>query len=410
MDRNRSGWRPDASERVEGLTVREFGPGARIRLDFRYKGVRCRECLKLELTKANWAYATRLRGEILNAIARGTFRYGDYFPDSKRAGIFGHAVSRKTIGELLDEHVGRCREAAKRGNMSPGTVRVYAGDAELLKDELGRIRAVDLTAGHIKQLIAKQDCTAKTIRNRLSLLRVVCDEALEEGVLNANPFAGLATRRAIKKVATKSDWEVDPFSPEERAAFLEACPTDEERDMYTFWLHTGLRPGELIAFGWDQVDGVHKRARIDKAAAEREEKGPKTEAGIRDVELDAQAWAALERQRARTFLAGGRVWRSPKFEAPWVDDAQLRRSSYRHVMRKAKIRWRNMYQLRHTYASTHCSAGCNLFWLARQMGHETIEMLIRHYGRWIETFKRDAAAAAGGHGMGTQKVVPLKRS
>jgi integrase len=363
--------------------------------------------LRVELTRANWAYAVRLRGEIINAIERGTFRYGDYFPDSRRAAIFGHAVSKKTMGELLDAHIEKCRAAAKAGNMSRGTVRVYDGDAEILKTDFGKVRAVDFTAGHIKAHIARQSCTAKTIRNRLSLLRVVCDEAIEDGVLTSTPFAGLAAKRAIKKVAKKSDWEVDPFSPEERAAFLDACPSDEDRDMYTFWFHTGLRPSELIMFEWDKVDGVHRKARIDTAQAEREEKGPKTEAGVRDVELDDHAWAALERQRARTFLAGGRVWRNTKTLEPFVDDRQLRRASFKHIMRKAKVRYRAPYQIRHTYASWHCSRGRNPWWLAKQMGHETVEMLFRHYGRGIEIARQ---AAADGHAVATQKVVPIRKA
>lgn len=410
------GWRPEPGQQAEGVAIRQFDSNARIEVYFRYRGVRCRECLKaLEVTRPNYAYAVRLRGEILNAISRGTFRYGDYFPDSKRAAIFGHAVSKSLMGDLIDDHIKRCAETVERGNMSPGTLRVYRGIGSKLKDSIGKVRAVDLTAGHIKQLIAQQACTAKTIRNLLSVLRIVIDEAIEDGLINANPFAGVAVRRAIKKVAVKSDWVVDPFTLEERKAFMGACPTDEERDMFTFWFETGLRPGELIAFEWDKFDGVHNKVRIDAAVAERIEKGPKTEAGIRDVELNDAALAALERQRARTFLAGGRVWRSPKFEAPWVDDAQLRRSSYRVIARKAKIRWRNMYQIRHTYASTHCSQGANPYWLATQMGHKTIEVIVRHYGRWIEGFKKQTVGRDGRpvsepavHAVSTQKVVSIK--
>jgi len=59
--------------------------GSSIQIDFRWKGQRCRETLKLEPTKANQLYASRLRSTILNAIATGTFQYSDYFPESPRA-------------------------------------------------------------------------------------------------------------------------------------------------------------------------------------------------------------------------------------------------------------------------------------------------------------------------------------
>ena len=77
---------------ARGISVRELDSGQNIRIDFIYRGVRCRETLKIEPTKANLKYAERLRGEILNTISLGTFNYPDYFPDSKRAKLFGYSV------------------------------------------------------------------------------------------------------------------------------------------------------------------------------------------------------------------------------------------------------------------------------------------------------------------------------
>src|SRR5271170_4294195 len=70
-----------------------------VRILFWYKRVECRETLPIEPTPGNIQYATRLRGEILNAIARNTFCYADYFPQSKKAKRFGHVASSLTIGE-----------------------------------------------------------------------------------------------------------------------------------------------------------------------------------------------------------------------------------------------------------------------------------------------------------------------
>lgn len=379
--------------------------------------MKCRETLKgLAVNKPNYAYVARLRGEILNEIARGTFRYGDRFPHSKRARLFGEGSSKATVAQIVDSYVQKYEHAASRGNGSLNTHRVYKGYARQLKDEMGAVLAADLSAFHIRQFIERRQCTAKHLRNIMSLLRIVVGEAMEDGIITTDPFAGMKLSRAIKKVAVKSEHEVDPFDLEERAAFLAACPTDEERDLYTFWIETGLRPSELIMLDWSKLDEVHQppRVRIDTAAAMRKPKGPKTDAGVRDVELSDAALAALRRQKARTLLAGGRIWRSPKFEAPFVDETQLRRSSYKHIVKKAKIRYRRPYQLRHTYASTHCSRGANIYWLATQMGHENVEMIIRHYGRWIEGVAKQPEAvkatesATNVHGASTSNVVELK--
>jgi integrase len=64
------------SQPMRGVSIRKWETGTGIRIVFRFRGVMCRETLKLEPTKANLKYAERLRGEILNAIALGTFNLG----------------------------------------------------------------------------------------------------------------------------------------------------------------------------------------------------------------------------------------------------------------------------------------------------------------------------------------------
>lgn len=403
MGRARNGWRPGQHDQQDGVRVREFGPGPRIEIDFRFRGARCRECLRIDLTPGNWRYAARLRAEILNAIERQTFNYAEYFPDSPRARLFGHASSKATMAALLEGFLERCEMLVKRGNLAPSTLAGYRKIIDgQLKPELGKVRAAELNPGHIRDMILKSEVTAKTLRNRCSVLRVVLDDAVDAMVIKANPMNLLNVGKLIDKVAIESDFEIDPFSQKEVDAFLKACRDDEERDLFTFWFHTGLRPGELIALPWPNVDWINGRVRIDTNIVVGVEKKPKTAAGVRDVELDDAARAALERQKTRTFLAGGRVWRYPRAEAPWESDEQLRKTVYATAMKKAGVRWRNMYQIRHTYASTHASAGANLFWLATQMGHETIETLIRNYARWIPGMTPNPGA--DGHVAVTQKA------
>lgn len=78
-------------------------------------GGRVPETLKLDPTAANIRYAERLRAEILNAIERQTFRYSDYFPNSKRAALFGHAVSSVTVGQLLDKLIAQTEKTLEFG-------------------------------------------------------------------------------------------------------------------------------------------------------------------------------------------------------------------------------------------------------------------------------------------------------
>lgn len=66
------------------ITVRS----RRLQLDFRYRGVRCREQTKLSDTEANRRRLTRLLQKIDAEILLGTFDYRSYFPNSPLAERF----------------------------------------------------------------------------------------------------------------------------------------------------------------------------------------------------------------------------------------------------------------------------------------------------------------------------------
>lgn len=76
----------DTPKTPAGVEIRRWSSGkTTLRISFYYRGVQCRETLKLEVTPSNIKYAERLRCEILNTIERGTFSYADYFPQSNLA-------------------------------------------------------------------------------------------------------------------------------------------------------------------------------------------------------------------------------------------------------------------------------------------------------------------------------------
>ncbi|WP_042149638.1 MULTISPECIES: tyrosine-type recombinase/integrase [unclassified Pseudoalteromonas] len=58
----------------------------------------------------------------------------------------------------------------------------------------------------------------------------------------------------------------------------------------------------------------------------------------------------------------------------------------------AGVRYRPIGQARHTYGSQLITAGIPLNWISKQMGHSSIKMLEKHYGRWMESEIPDMAA------------------
>ena len=115
-------------------------------------------------------------------------------------------------------------------------------------------------------------------------------------------------------------------------------------------------------------------------------KGTKTRAGARTIELTDEVLLALNSQKRFTFIAGEFVFHDPKLGKPWAGADAIRKKAWVYTLKRAGARYRHPYQTRHTFATANISRGCNLFWLASQMGHKGPEMLFRHYGSYLAEY------------------------
>lgn len=366
-----------------GVTIRKHRNGETINITFTYKGVKCREPLSnLDVTPKNIKYAERTLGEIYNKIERGTFVYAEYFPRSTRLKIFGNAAVGKTVKMYLDEYLVIC-ETRK---LSPSTIGGYKKCRSALS-ALHMFPASELTPAALKTWIQNQKTTLKTIRNQLSFLRSALDEAVTDGVLPINPVSLVtASRYQRDKSEAESSYVVDPFSPAEVDALLTAAVNTQWENLFRFAIQTGLRSSELCALRWRDIDFVEKTVHVQNACVVGVIKGTKTKAGTRKVELTDEAMMALINQKAFTFMKDATVFEDPKTNNPWASADAIRKKAWVPTLRKAGIRYRNPYQTRHTFATSHISRGANLFWLAAQMGHKGPEMLFRHYGRYLKDY------------------------
>jgi integrase len=362
-----------------GVVVRKWSSGkTTLRISFYYRGVRCFETIKIEATAANLKYASRLRGEILNAIERGTFSYSDYFPKSKRAYIFGHVQTTVTIGELLREFLLEAK-STKESSTYRGYKKVCEGHLFPLFD---KVEIQNLQPAMLRQWIRGLNCTTKTVANILTPLRAIIEQALVDQYIKENPLNSIIVDKILNKDTKKSDYKPDPFSVDEIKAIL-AASEGQVRLLFQFAFFTGLRVSELIGLRWEDVDWKKQLIHVEETIVAKESKGPKTEAGVRDVLLLPPALEALTQQKQYTFSKHGRVFHNPQTNKAWETSQQIRRTQWMHILKKAGVRYRNTYQTRHTYASMMLSQGENIMWVSKQMGHVDVEMVIKTYGRWI---------------------------
>lgn len=360
-----------------------------IAIDFYFRGVRCRERVKLAPNDRNLQYCERWRAQILIEIEKGIFDYAKHFPDSPKAALF---VAERGALMLLSDYLDTWLKASKTYTKAS----TYAGYKKIVNNQLvpafGHLKLTELRRTHVKTWAADRKISAKTLGNIISPLRIALDEAVEDDLIQSNPLAGWKIKRRDGK--RKTD-KVDPFSHDERSAILAALDGQGLNLIeVAFW--TGLRTSELCAIEWPDIDWINGYAYITKAltqaAAEAEE--PKTAAGDRRVKLLPQAVAALKRQKALTFTAGAQVFHNPRTDKPWAGDQAIRKTLWVYALKRAGVRYRNPYQTRHTFASMMLMAGESVMWVAHQMGHADWTFTARTYSRFIPDDAPDAGSKA----------------
>lgn len=374
-----------------GVSIRTFQNERRLQVAFSFRGVQCRELMPPgSITQTAMTAASGLRAEILRHIALGTFVYSDYFPDSPRATQFGRSGKRVLMADLLDAQEKAYVAMVANKTLAPSTCEGYVKALNCERMKFWRDKTLaEATPSVLREWVRSLDVTAKFARNLLTPLRSVFDDAVNDELLAVNPLDRIALAKLLRETAKASDYEADPFDSAERAKLLEKARADE-RPLLLFWLTTGLRPGELMALRWGKVDFVHNTARIDTNLVAKAEKLPKTEAGIRDVDLNAQALEALQAQKAFSFLAGEHVFLNPRSGKAWETDAQLRKTLWQPLCLRAGVRYRNPYQLRHTFASALLTGdgtrpGANPWYVAQQLGHVDVTMVFQTYGKFISS-------------------------
>jgi integrase len=348
-----------------------------IEMDFYYRHQRCRERVKLPPTKANIQHCIHWRARILHEIAKNEFIYVNHFPDSPRAQRFLAPGDKITVQDYLTTWFDQEREF-----LQPATAKGYS---KILKYYLvpafGTVTLQELTSKRVIDAVNAWGVRRKTVRNRLSPLRIAMDAALADELITQNPLRGLKIRK--RRTEQSASRIPDPFNADERNAILDAL-SGQSRNLVEFWFWSGLRTSELLGSNWSDINFSKSEIRIERRlteAMDEPEEGTKTSAGKRIVKLLAPAKAVLEAQRAYTG-DHKEVFQNPHGER-WTGDKQLRDMLWVPTLKKAAVKYRSPYQCRHTFASMMLQAGELLLWVSAQLGHTDPSFTLRTYTRWI---------------------------
>jgi len=260
----------------------------------------------------------------------------------------------------------------------------YVGYKKIIDNQLiptfGEYKIKNITPALIIDWVNGLCNTRGTIKKKLQLLKVMFDDALNNNIIDDNPFDKIALRRLLKVSSKQSAYKIEPFNLDEMNNIISAA-SGQFKNLIHFGFYSGLRTSELISLKWKDID--FKRGIIDVSTAKVHgcEKGPKTKSGIRKVQMLSKAKEALLEQIKYTGNSSY-VFHNPNTGKEWAS-SEVVSKCWKKLLSSVSVKYRNCYQMRHTYCSMLVSNGENLAWVASQMGHENTELVIKVYGKWL---------------------------
>lgn len=368
----------------DGVEIRSSS----LRLFFVWNGVRYRETLTvngepLKPTARNIAHARTQAAEIKKALGNRTFVLADFFPDSSHAGV----KTANNFGDAADSWL------ASMGHIEVSTRDQYTNAVEMWKRVLGADRPLDYyTHAALKTKLGTHGwASARSFNNYMIVLRGIFALHMEA----RSPCIGIKNRKRIKKLP-------DPLKPEERDRILVDLKKHYDPRVWAYFqfaFFTGMRPEEIIALQWGDIDFETGIARVQRVRTFRgsERDGSKTNAE-RDVDLVSPAMEALATMKPYTFMKRDDIFESPNTGRSWHDERSQRETYWQPCLKRLGIRRRRPYACRHTYCTAALMRGVNPAYVASQAGH-SLKMLLEDYFRWIpgtdggeERAKLEAAA------------------
>lgn len=245
---------------------------------------------------------------------------------------------------------------------------------------IDKIRPSDLAKW---QNMLLEERSGKTVKSIRTVFQTILEDAMMDEIIAVNPF----TR--VKAPKNDEVREKKPFSKEEIFVIINTVP-ESMQCFFAIGFFTGMRTGEIIGLKWEDVEWDEKVIHIRRSRRQGVESLPKTKSSIREVEIIDVLMPYLIKHRA--MMLDESIYLFETFRnQPYTTCDKISYSYWKPALIKAEIPYRNLYQMRHTFASLMVANGEDILWVSNMLGHKDSSMTLQVYARYVKQQHRKRA-------------------
>lgn len=340
-----------------------FTRGVKLWVRFSLNGEVIKKSLNIEDSKANRKLATtQIIPQMLLKAHTGKFFENKIVPTVQEMidiSLKMHRANRKvnthnTYSYVLNKHV----------------IPIFG------KKKIDSIKPSELTLWQNELL---QKLSNKAVINVRIVFNGIFEDAFRDEIIQKNPFSIIKAPNNIAKN------ENIPFSKDEIFKILEASPL-KIKAFFAICFFTGMRTGEITALKWSDIDFINKIIHVRRTKNKGIETTPKTKSSIRDVEILDVLLPYIENHlqfktdNEYVFLARGNI--------PFNSSNKISSIYWKKILSDLNIEYRNLYQMRHTFASLMIASGEDILWVANMLGHKNSNVTLSTYAKYMKDDKK----------------------
>jgi integrase len=325
--------------------------------------------------KTRYIYGKR-REEVRQKLAKAI---------ADRDGGFIFDDENLSVGEYLKRWLNDCVKGSVRASTQASYERQVG---RYIIPAIGGVKLRKLTPAHVQYLYREmQDrgLSARTVQYTHAVLHRALKQAKRWGMVNRN------VAEYVERPQLKRD-EIQPLDREQTRRLLQAAEGERLHALYVVAVTAGLRPSEMLALRWSDVDLEAGTLRINRSLSGGEFAATKTLRSRRKIELSKTARAALTTHRKRQLeerMRKAGLWEDHGLVFPSTVGTPL---SHRNLVRSFKALLKRaglpvgtrLYDLRHTCATLLLNSNVRSKYVQELLGHASISQTLDTYSHVLK--------------------------
>ncbi len=245
---------------------------------------------------------------------------------------------------------------------------------------LASIKPMEIEAWQNRLLTKYKVLSVKKYR---SIFYSIYTRALQNELVLKNPFDNVPAPTVKNDFDTYGEQEsVNPFTQKE----IDLLVHDTEDTTYIpnfikLMSNCGMRPGEIIALTWDDINFEKRTININKTTVNGVHNRPKTISSVRCIDMIDGSYEALQAQYELTHEYKHVFLNSSKesFYSHDVINVLMQKR-----LKKHNIEIRSLYQFRHSFASRMIKNGIDITWVSKTLGHKDSSITLQVYTKYLK--------------------------